>query len=770
MGNSGIHNNVSRSSIKVRGVVQGVGFRPFVYNLAKRYGLKGWVCNSSSGVVIEVEGDSWNLQGFVSEFAKRPPVLARIEKIEVRDNLDLQGYGRFEIRESLREEGQFVPVSPDCSICEECLEELFHPDDRRYRYPFINCTNCGPRFTIIRDIPYDRDNTTMVEFTLCRLCKREYEDPANRRFHAQPNACPVCGPQIALLDSRGGKVDCPDIIGEVGDLILGGFTVAIKGIGGYHLACDATNAFAVARLRGRKYREDKPFALMAEGIETVNAFCHLERDEETLLLSPARPIVLLKRRGDVHLIAEEVAPNNRYLGVVLPYSPLHYLILRKVKRPLVMTSGNISDEPISYQDADALLRLAKIADYFLLHNRKIHQRVDDSVTRVFAGAPMMIRRSRGYVPLPLTLPISGREVLACGGQLKNTFCLTKGNQAFLGPHIGDLDNMATLRSLEEGVEHFKRLFRLRPEVICHDLHPDYLSTRYALEQEGEKIGVQHHHAHLASCLGENGIRERAIGVIFDGSGYGEDGCIWGGEFLTGDLDSFERMAHLEYVAMPGGEQAIKEPYRMSFSYLLESFGDDAFDVVELLNVGWNPGKLRVFKQIAERGINSPLTSSMGRLFDAVAAILGIRERVNYEGQAAIDLEMAAVGSSLRLEPTIGEYPFELLDTVPLKIRARGIIRGIIADLKAGKSKGVIAARFHHTISTVIVKVCRRIREKTDVKTVALSGGVFQNIRLLSLSVERLRENGFLALTHRLVPPNDGGISLGQACVALERLK
>jgi hydrogenase maturation protein HypF len=715
-------------------------------------------------VVIEVEGHGGDLQGFVSEFAKRPPVLARIEKIEVWDNLDLQGYGRFEIRDSIREEDQFVPVSPDVSICEECLEELFDPDDRRYRYPFINCTNCGPRFTITRDTPYDRKNTTMVEFTLCRPCKGEYEDPADRRFHAQPNACPACGPHISLLDSRGGKVECPDIVSEVRDLILGGFTIAIKGIGGYHLACDATNSFAVARLRGRKYRQDKPFALMTEGIEAVKSFCHIEKDEETLLLSPARPIVLLQKRDDVRLVAEEVAPGNRHLGVMLPYSPLHYLILRKVERPLVMTSGNISDEPISYQDADALLRLAKIADYFLLHNRKINQRVDDSVARVFAGAPMMIRRSRGYVPLPITLPLSGREVLACGGQLKNTFCLTKGNQAFLGPHIGDLDSMATLRSLEEGVEHFKRLFRLRPEVICHDLHPDYLSTRYALEQEGEKIGVQHHHAHFASCLGENGSTERAIGVVFDGSGYGEDDCIWGGEFLTGDLGSFERMAHLEYVAMPGGEQAIKEPYRMAFSYLLESFGDDAFDVVEGLNLGWNLSKLRVFKQIIERGINSPLTSSMGRLFDAVAALLGIRERVNYEGQAAIELEMRASDGEA------GEYPFELSDTVPLKIGVRGVIRGIIADLRAGRAKGLIAAHFHRTISAVIVLVCRRIREKTDVNTVALSGGVFQNIRLLSLSAERLKENGFQALTHRLVPPNDGGISLGQACVALERLR
>jgi len=712
--------------------------------------------------MIEVEGYNRNLEIFVREFAQSPPVLARIEKIEVRDNLVLQGYKIFEIRESLKEDGQFVPVSPDISICDECLQELCGPDDRRYRYPFINCTNCGPRFTIIRDIPYDRDNTTMVEFTMCRPCKREYEDPSNRRFHAQPNACTVCGPYISLLDCRGEKVDCPDIVANVSDLILGGFIVAIKGIGGYHLACDATNAFAVARLRDRKYREDKPFALMAEGIESVKSFCRLKKEEEALLLSPAKPIVLLKRRGEINIVADEVAPGNRYLGVVLPYSPLQYLILRQVKRPLVMTSGNISDEPIAYRDADALLRLAKIADYFVLHNRKIHQRVDDSVARIFAGAPMMIRRSRGYVPLPINLPISGREVLACGGQFKNTFCLTKEDQAFLGPHTGDLDNMATLHSLEEGIEHYKRLFRLRPEIICHDLHPDYLSTGYALKLEGEKIGVQHHHAHLASCLGENGIRERAIGVIFDGSGYGEDGCIWGGEFLVGDFGSFERMAHLQYVAMPGGEQAIKEPYRMAFSYLLESFGDDAFKVAEGLNLEWNFGKLHVFRRIMEREINSPLTSSMGRLFDAVSSLLGIRKRVNYEGQAAAELEMVASHEDN------GEYPFELFDTVPLRIGVGGIIRGIINNLRAGKSKGIISARFHNTVSHIIVEVCRRIREKTGVNTVALSGGVFQNIRLLSLSAERLKENGFRILTHHLVPPNDGGLSLGQACVGLER--
>lgn len=758
------YEDVVRSSIKVKGIVQGVGFRPFVYNLAQKYGLAGWVCNSSCGVEIEAEGDGQNIEKFVSEITGNPPVLARIEKIEVQDNLTLQGYSRFEIKESFREEGQFVPVSPDISICEECLKELFDPADRRYRYPFINCTNCGPRFTIIKDVPYDRENTTMAEFTMCLPCKTEYEDPSNRRFHAQPNACPVCGPKISLFDCKGKEVGCPDIIEKVNDFILKGFVVAIKGIGGYHLACDATNREAVARLRGRKYREDKPFALMVEGIDAINAFCYLERNEESLLQDPKRPIVLLRKREDSNLISEEVAPGNRYLGVMLPYSPLHYLILKAAKRPLVMTSGNISDEPIAYQDSDALSRLAGIADYFFVHNRDIHQRTDDTVARIFDEAPMMIRRSRGYVPLSITLPLSGREILACGGQLKNTFCLTRGDQAFLSHHIGDLDNLETLRSFEEGIEDFKRLFHLRPKVICHDLHPDYLSTRYALAQEGERLGVQHHHAHLASCLGENGIRDRVIGVIFDGTGYGGDGHIWGGEFLLGDFETFDRVAHLEYVPMPGGEKAIKEPYRMAFAYLLGSFGDDTFKVIQGLNLGWDFENLHIFKQITEKGINSPLTSSMGRLFDAVSAILGIKDRINYEGQAAVELEMVASHGEE------GEYPFELLDTIPLRIRVTGIIRGIIDDLRAGRQKGIISARFHNTIPTIIVEICRWIREKTALNMVALSGGVFQNMRLLSLSVERLKENGFLVLTHHDVPPNDGGISLGQALVALKKLE
>ncbi|MFH1625398.1 MAG: carbamoyltransferase HypF [Pseudomonadota bacterium] len=758
------YEDLNRVTIRVKGIVQGVGFRPFVYNLARKYGLSGWVYNSSGGVEIEAEGGGQDIERFVSEIRERPPILARIERVEVQAKLPLKGDSRFEIRESLKEDGQFVPVSPDISVCGECLTELFDPKDRRYRYPFINCTNCGPRFTIINGVPYDRDSTTMVEFGMCSSCRTEYEDPSNRRFHAQPNACPACGPNISLLDCIGSKVDCSDIIEKVAHLILKGLVVAIKGIGGYHLACDATNREAVARLRGRKYREDKPFALMTEGIEIIRSFCYLERDEESLLRDPKRPIVLLRKREDSNLISEEVAPGNRYLGVMLPYSPLHCLILNQVKRPLVMTSGNVSDEPIAYQDSDALSRLTRIADYFLLHNRRIQHRTDDSVIRILDGAPMIIRRSRGFVPLSITLPLSGGEVLACGGHLKNTFCLTRGHQAFLSHHIGDLDNLETLRSFEEGIEHFKKLFCMRPRVICHDLHPDYLSTKYALAQEGEKMGVQHHHAHLASCLGENGVRDRAIGVIFDGTGYGEDNRIWGGEFLLGDFGSFERAAHLDYVPMPGGEKAIKEPYRMGWVYLLETFGDDAFKVIQGLNLPWDLESLHIFKQIIEKGMNSPLTSSMGRLFDAVSAILGIKERINYEGQAAIELEMAA---SHRED---GEYPFEILDTLPLRIRVRGVIGGIVEDLKAGREKALISARFHNTISGILVDVCKRIRERTALNTVALSGGVFQNMRLLSLSLDRLKKNGFLVITHHEVPPNDGGVSLGQALVGLKRLE
>ncbi|MFH2012458.1 MAG: carbamoyltransferase HypF [Pseudomonadota bacterium] len=762
--NTAKYKDANRLSIKVKGIVQGVGFRPFIYNLAHKYSIVGWVCNSSAGVEIEAEGNDHSLKGFINEINASPPILAHIEKVEVQDNLALQGYSRFEIRKSLREEGQFVPVSPDISICADCLKEMFDPADRRYLYPFINCTNCGPRFTIIKDVPYDRDKTTMSEFEMCLPCKTEYEDPMNRRFHAQPNACPQCGPEISLFDCAGEGVDCQDIVNETARLILQGFIIAIKGIGGYHLACDATNKQAVARLRGRKYREDKPFALMVESIEEIKFFCCLEREEESLLLDPKRPIVLLRKRGDSSLISEDVAPGNRYLGVMLPYSPLHYLILKEVKKPLVMTSGNISDEPIAYHDSYAMMRLNRIADYFLLHNREIYQRTDDTVARIFDGAPMMIRRSRGYVPLSITLPFSGVEVLACGAQLKNTFCLTRGNRAFLSHHIGDLDNLETLRSFEQGVEDFIRLFHLKPKVTCYDLHPDYLSTRYAMAQDGEKIGVQHHHAHLASCMGENDITDKVIGVIFDGSGYGEDGHIWGGEFLVGDFSSFERVAHLEYLPMAGGEKAIKEPYRMAFTYLLDSYVDDAFRVINSLNLKWDVERLHVFKQMTEKGINSPLTSSMGRLFDAVSAILGVKERINYEGQAAVELEMMAS------QGEEGEYPFELLDSMPLRIKVRGIINGVIDDLKTGIEKGIISARFHNTISTIVIQVCKRIREKAALNMVALSGGVFQNIRLLSLSVDRLKKNGFIVLTHHDVPPNDGGISLGQALVALKKLE
>ena len=653
-----------------------------------------------------------------------------------------------------------MQIAPDCDVCPDCLAELFDPTDRRYRYPFINCTNCGPRYTIIKGVPYDRAYTTMAGFPMCADCRAEYEDPSHRRFHAQPNACPVCGPRLSLLDLQAGPVDGNPLDTAI-SLLQDGRILALKGLGGYHLAVDACNDAAVRELRRRKNRDEKPFAVMSPRLTEITAYARFDETEQRLLTGPERPIVLLRKRGQ-NPIAPLVAPTNGYFGVMLPYTPLHHLLLRDNFLALVMTSGNLSDEPISYRDDEALQRLAGIADFFLTHNRDIHTRTDDSVIRVFQGKPIFLRRSRGYVPRGITLPGAQQSVLAVGAELKGTICLTRGNRAFLSQHIGDLQNAATLRSMEETIIHMERLLKIEAKVIAHDLHPDYLSTVHAQSIEGlPRVGVQHHHAHLASCMAENGLEGEVIGVIFDGTGYGTDGTIWGGEFLVGGYAKFRRAGHFRTIPMPGGDAAVKEPFRMALSYLYTIFGEDLFSL-NLPCVAEVPEEERkLFLKMLERRLNSPLTSSCGRLFDAVAALIGLRQRVSYEGQAAIELEAIAEAAA-----SAEVYPFDIAREEEVQVvDFREMLRAVVTDVVAGRPRDEIARCFHNTMAAMVAGVCMKIRTETGMDRVVLSGGVFQN-KLLSESVfTLLADNGFHVYTQRLAPPNDGGLALGQAIIA-----
>ncbi|MGZ3570148.1 MAG: carbamoyltransferase HypF [Thermodesulfobacteriota bacterium] len=753
---------MKRAEIGITGIVQGVGFRPFIYNLARTHSVRGWVLNNEQGVLIDAESEDGNLDQFIRDIPALAPPLARIESFQVK-HLEPFGYTIFEIRKSEEAQEKFVLISPDVATCDQCLSELFSPENFRYRYPFINCTLCGPRFTIIKDIPYDRHQTTMLPFIMCPVCQREYEDPSDRRFHAQPNACSACGPSLRLLNRQGKEVP-GDAIEQTLNLLSQGQILAVKGLGGFHLACDARNNVAVSSLRSRKFREDKPFAVMCQDIEEVKGHGEVSEEEEKLLLGVERPIVILKRRQD-STVAHAVAPYQDTLGVMLPYSPLHHLLLNGPIKALVMTSGNVSDEPISYKNDEALQRLGNIADYFLLHNREIHMRCDDSVTRVFEKKPYILRRSRGYVPFPVKLSFPLEMILACGGELKNTFCLTRGQYAFLSHHIGDLENLETLTSFEEGIKHFKKLFYLEPKAIAYDLHLDYLSTQYALSIQGiPKVGVQHHHAHIVSAMAENGIDGEVIGVALDGTGFGTDGTIWGGEFLIANLKDFERAAHLKKVPMPGGSMAIKEPWRMAMVYLHETYGDEMKHLGIHLMKRVSLEKWEILKRMIEKKINTPMTSSMGRLFDAVSSLLSIRDDVHYEGQAAIELEMIA---DRKIKE---EYPFHIhKDELSLVIDPAETMRGIVYDLSAGIPSPIISGRFHRTISSIIAKTCERIRSRKKLSRVVLSGGVFQNIFLLSLVTEGLKDSGFDVYTHHLVPANDGGISLGQAVIAHMRV-
>ena len=772
-----------RTSIRVEGVVQGVGFRPFVYSLATRLGLAGWVGNDVDGVFAEVEGPAEHIREFLAALERDAPPLARVERVSAQP-MTPDGRPGFAIVASDMAGRRRALVAADSATCADCLRELADPADRRFGYPFINCTNCGPRFTIVRDVPYDRPLTTMAGFAMCAACAAEYHDPANRRFHAQPVCCPACGPRLTLVAADGTQLSGPagppegPVAGAVAAL-ASGQVLAVKGLGGYHLAVDAASEKAAALLRARKHREDKPFAVMVADLAGARALCEVDDLAASLLTSPRRPIVLLPRRAagitepgtaepgqprratglDRDPLAEAVAPGNRQLGVMLPYTPLHHLLLRDFARPMVLTSGNVSDEPIAYRDEDARARLGGIADVFLTHDRPIHIRTDDSVVRPFRGREAVLRRSRGYAPEPLAVAARfGRPVLACGAELKNTFCLGREDRAFLSHHVGDLENYETLRSYTEAIGHFRRLFDITPQIVAHDLHPDYLSTRYALEQDDCVLaGVQHHHAHIASCLADNGEAGPVIGVAFDGTGYGPDGTIWGGEFLLADLADAERAGHLAGVPMPGGAAAIRQPWRMAAAYLDAAFPaglPGGLDVAARNQESW-PTVLT----LGRRGMNSPLTSSAGRLFDAVAALLGLRDVINYEGQAAVELEQLALTS--RHDP----YRAAITDGRPFTVAGPDLVRAAAEDLLAGVPRQIISARFHQGVAAMIGEACGLLRERSGLGTVALSGGVFQNLLLLGTVVDLLEGLGFRVLTHSRVPPNDGGISLGQAVVA-----
>lgn len=765
-----------RQRITVCGVVQGVGFRPYVYGVATRLGLTGFVGNSSAGVFIEVEGSAEAVTAFQRELRERPPPLAYIDALAVVD-IDPVGSRSFEIVESQDERAASTLISPDMCICDDCLRELVDPQDRRFRYPFINCTNCGPRFTITRDVPYDRPHTTMAAFPMCPACQAEYDNPLDRRFHAQPNACPVCGPQVWLQDTAGARLaDGDAAIIHAQRLLASGQIVAVKGIGGFHLACDAISDEALCTLRQRKGRVDKPFAIMARDLDVVRRYADVSPEEAAILTSRQRPILLLRERADSTL-SDLIAPGNPYIGIMLPYSPLHYLLIGDT--PLVMTSGNFSGEPIVTDNTDALKRLTPLADAFLLHNRDIYVPCDDSVLRVFRGAELPIRRSRGYAPFPVRLPFDAPTVLAVGGELKNTFCLTSGRYAFMSQHIGDMENLETLDALSHAVAHMKAVFRATPTVLACDLHPRYLATRWA-EHTAARDGVtlvhvQHHHAHIAAVMAEHGLdgSQPIIGVSLDGTGYGTDGTIWGGEVLIADYRGYCRAAYVRPVPMPGGDSAVKHPARLALMHLWAA--DVEWDSRLAPVAATSDAERRVIRRQLEGGINTVLTSSMGRLFDAVAALVGLRQSVTYEAQAAIELEAQANPNvSEAYEFAINPAPFVPDPTWPLPsivlpealiIDPGPVITQITRDVLDGVPLSVIAARFHNAVAEVVTQIAVRLREQTGIGMVGLSGGVYQNVRLLDLTLDRLRAADFEVITHRQVPPNDGGLALGQAMIA-----
>ncbi|MCF7885755.1 MAG: carbamoyltransferase HypF [Candidatus Marinimicrobia bacterium] len=760
--------------INVKGTVQGVGFRPFVYNLAKKHRISGYVLNNTLGVEIKAQGKASNLDSFKYELKDQAPPQSNISSIESQKLANQrENFSDFRIKFSSRSDNKNTQISPELNVCHDCQQELFDPDDRRYLYPFINCTNCGPRFTITKNIPYDRNFTTMDEFEMCSLCSNEYNDPDDRRFHAQPDSCFECGPQLFLYDCSEnilarskGPASTEQLFIKMSDFLQKGAIISIKSNGGFHLACNALDEEAVLKLRGKKYRYDKALALMFPDLTSIKKHCHINSDEEELLTSYTRPIVLLKKKLDTN-IADSVAPENNYLGAMLPYNPIQLLLFKYFPQPLVMTSGNICGEPIIYKNGNAISKLSQIADYHCLHNRKIHVSCDDSVYRVFRGENYPIRRSRGFAPRALSIGKKlERPVLACGAERKNTFAVAKGDQVWLSQHIGDLENLAVLNSFETSIEHFLEVFDVQPEVIAHDLHPDYLSTKYARNYDDEgipNVAIQHHHAHAVACMVENGLDEPVIAFVMDGTGAGADGTIWGGEILIVEHGSFNRIAHLEHVRMPGGKSSIYNPWEMAVSYLYEVYGSDLKNL-ELPHLK-RDGELELVLKMLENNLNTPITSSCGRLFDAVSALTNIRCEINYEGQAAIELENSISGQSK------AAYNMHLADNDEgFVIKWDKLIESIVTDIQQGAASGSIALKFHNSLANVFLKSALRIRSTTKLNKIVLSGGVFMNMYLLDRIERLLRENDFDVYWHTKVPTNDGGIPLGQVMIADSKIR
>jgi hydrogenase maturation protein HypF len=792
---------ITRLKIIVRGAVQGVGFRPFIYRLATGFGLKGWVNNSAQGVFIEVEGPRADLEAFLLRLEAEKPPRSSIQSLEA-SWLDPVGYTAFEIRASETGGAKTTLVLPDIATCPDCLGEILDPLNRRYGYPFTNCTNCGPRFSIIKSLPYDRANTSMAGFTMCSKCQAEYDDPCDRRFHAQPNACPICGPQLELWDKKGRVLpvlarpslerSC-EAIAVAADAIRQGQIIAVKGLGGFHLMVAAHNDEAVRRLRELKHREEKPFALMFPSLPSIQAVCEVSPLEERLLRSPEAPIVLLRRKNSAFrtphsALPASVAPGNPNLGVMLPYTPLHHLLLSALEFPVVATSGNLSDEPICTDEHEALERLAGIADLFLVHNRPIVRHVDDSIVRVMMGREMVMRRARGYAPLPIQLPSSignwqsaiGNAVLAVGAHLKNTITLSVGRQAFISQHIGDLETDQANEAFRRVITDFQDLYEARPAIIAADAHPDYLSTKFARSLVAQAsnpqpstpnpqlLSVQHHIAHVLSCMAENELEPPLLGVSWDGTGYGLDGTVWGGEFFLVTETSCERVAHLRQFRLPGGDRAVKEPRRTALGLLYEMFGEAAVAMADIAAVqAFSPAELGLLSTMLARTLNSPLTSSVGRLFDAIASLAGLRQQVRFEGHAAMELEFALEGIATAEAydiPIRCGHESRITNHESLQLDWSPLVEALLADLKRHLPLAQISARFHNALAEAIVAVAKRVGQQR----VVLSGGCFQNRYLTERSVQRLREAGFRPYWHQRVPPNDGGISLGQVVAALRQ--
>jgi len=749
---------IVRKKITVQGIVQGVGFRPFIYNLADKYELTGFVLNTTQGVIIEAEGSEQNLRTFVDNIKLNSPPLAVIIKVFSK-SIKLQNSTNFEIKQSLPDAETSTLISPDIAVCYDCLAELFNPDDRRYRYPFINCTNCGPRYTIIDNIPYDRPFTAMKNFKMCRDCQIEYDDPHNRRFHAQPNACSKCGPQLQLFDKNQNLLNEDDEITTVQNFLKDGKIIAIKGLGGFHLAADATNNKIVNKLRRLKGRDKKPFATMVRNLEIAKKYCSISEKESEALLLPQAPIVLLKKLAKSG-IADSVAPGNNFLGIMLPYSPLHHILFTDFECPLIMTSANISDEPICIDIAEAFTKLKNVADYFLSYNRDIYLRSDDSVGIVLDNKFRHIRRSRGFVPQPIIVKSAGPTILAVGGDLKNTICLLRENKAILSQHIGDLKNIEAYDFFKKTITHLQRIFKIEPELIVHDLHPQYFSTQWSKNQSIiETLGAQHHHAHLASGIAENKLTEPVIGIIMDGTGYGTDGTIWGGEFLIGDYTEFDRFAHFEQLQLPGADAAIKAPWRTAVSYLYKTYGKVLPELPFLEN-----HNVSQIIEMVEKNINSPLTSSCGRLFDAIAAMSGGRQIIQYEAQAAIELMQAF--SNMDVRP----FSFEIQEiNGKYEILVQPIIRSLVRSIQNNESFTKISNRFHKTLVQIFAEIVSDAKVATGINQVILSGGVFQNRVLFEQTILALEKASFKVYTHSQVPTNDGGISLGQAMIGRKKL-